>query len=165
MAKANNTKPKNDLALNLEARSYRETLLLWPKMWKGWNPGVALKWTGRPFLLTSKRSIPNTPGVYAFVIQPGIPPGVPHSILMYVGMTDRPLRKRFSEYFREMKDETGRPAISTMLQMYAGYLHFYCASVLKPKKPKDIEDHLLETLSPPMNRQYPASVRRVMGAF
>jgi hypothetical protein len=64
-----------------------------------------------------------------------------------------------------MKDATGRPAISTMLQMYQGYLHFYWATVKKPAKPKDIEDHLLETLAPPMNKQYPATVRRIVGAF
>ena len=84
---------------------------------------------------------------------------------MYVGMSERPLRQRFGEYLREMKDATGRPAISTMLQMYQGYLHFYCATVKKPAKPKDIEDHLLETLAPPMNKQYPATVRRIVGAF
>lgn len=165
MAAAKRPGPKNDLALNLEARGYRETFLLWPKMWKTWNPPITLKWEGRPFSTSSKSRIPNSPGVYAFVIQPGIPPGVPHSVLMYVGMSDRPLRQRFGEYLREMKDTTGRPAISTMLQMYQGYLHFYCASVKKPNKPKDIEDHLLETLAPPMNKQYPATIRRIVGAF
>jgi hypothetical protein len=165
MAAAKKVRPKNDLALNLEGRGYQETVVLWPKMWRAWKPGVTLKWHGKPFSPSSKTSIPNTPGVYAFVVQPGIPPGVPHSVLMYVGMCDRPLRQRFGEYLREMKDPYGRPAISTMLQMYQGYLHFYCASVAKPAKPKDIEDHLLETFMPPMNRQYPASVSRVVRAF
>lgn len=165
MATAKKAGPKNDLALNLEARGYRETFLLWPKMWKAWKPPVILKWRGQPFSASSKNRIPNKPGVYAFVIQPGIPPGVPHSVLMYVGMSERPLRQRFGEYLREMNDTTGRPAISTMLQMYQGYLHFYCASVVKPAKPKEIEEHLLETLAPPMNKQYPATVRRIIGAF
>jgi hypothetical protein len=165
MATAKKPGSRNDLAINLEARGYRETVLLWPKMWQRWKPAVTLRWRGRPFASSSKDSIPDKPGVYAFVIQPGIPPGVPHSILMYVGMSERPLRQRFSEYLREMDDPTGRPAINTMLQMYQGYLHFYCASVAKPYKPKDIEDHLIETLAPPMNKQYPASVRRIVGAF
>lgn len=165
MAKAKPTRPKNDLALNVEARGYRETFLLWPKLWQKWNPPVTLKWRGKPFSGASRSSIPNTPGVYAFVLQPRVPPGVPHSVLMYVGMSDRPLRQRFGEYLREMADPTGRPAINTMLQMYEGYLHFYCAPVIKPGKPKEIEDHLLETLAPPMNKQYPAAIRRITGAF
>jgi len=165
MAKAKNPRPRNDLALSIEARGYRETFLLWPKLWQKWNPPITLKWKGKPFSKSSGPSIPNNPGVYAFVVQPRVPPGVPHSILMYVGMSDRPLRARFREYLREMADPSGRPAINTMLQMYKGYLHFYCATVAKPAKPKDIEDHLLETLAPPMNKQYPATIRRITGAF
>jgi hypothetical protein len=165
MAKSKFTSPKNDLALNIEARGHRETLLLWPKLWQRWNPSVRLRWTGKRFSSRSRNSIPNSPGVYAFVIQPGVPAGIPHAIIMYVGMSDRPLRERFGEYLRERGDPTGRPAVSTMLQMYAGYLHFYCAPVTGRAKPKDVEDHLLEILAPPMNKQYPATIRRITGAF
>lgn len=155
----------NDLAMNIDARGHRHNLLLWPKLWQGWNPPVELNWKGKPFSPSSKRFIPNKPGVYAFVIQPSVPPGVPNSVLMYVGMSDRPLRDRFREYLQEMNDPSGRPAISTMLRMYAGYLHFYCASVAKPAKPRKIEEHLIETLAPPMNKQYPAKISRIIGAF
>ena len=158
-------KPVNDLTMNIEARGHRHTILLWPKLWREWKPPVKLKWEGKKFSPASKGSIPNKPGVYAFVIKPGIPPGLPNSVLMYIGMSDRPLRERFGEYVREMGDPRGRPAINTMLQMYAGYLHFYCARVKKPTKPKAIEDQLLETLVPPMNKQYSAKVSRVVGAF
>jgi hypothetical protein len=90
---------------------------------------------------------------------------MPNSVLMYIGMTDRPLRDRFQEYLREMKDPTGRPAISTMLRMYDGYIHFYCASVADPIKPRVLEDHLLETLVPPMNKHYPAKISGIVAAF
>jgi hypothetical protein len=155
----------NDLAMNIEGRGHRHSLLLWPRLWRGWKPPIQLVWAGNPFSPSAKSAIPNTPGVYAFVVQPGIPPGMPNSVLMYIGMSDRPLRERFQEYLREMNDPTGRPAISTMLHMYDGYLHFYCASVIDPIKPKTVEDHLLETLVPPMNKQYPAKVSRIVGAF
>ena len=158
-------KPVNDLAMNIEARGHRHSLLLWPKLWRDWKLGAALKWRGSPFLSTSKALIPNKPGVYAFVVQPGFPDGLPISVLMYIGETDRPLRERFGEYLREMTDPTGRPAVSTLLRMYGGYVFFYCASVVGPVRPKDIEDHLLETLTPPMNKRYPAKVSRIMGAF
>jgi|ERR1700730_10193527 len=158
-------KPVNDLAMNLEAKGHWQTLILWPKLWKGWKPPLKLKWEGKRFSPASKGAIPNKPGVYAFVIKPGIPPGVPNSVLMYVGKCDRPLRTRFGEYLREKDDPTGRPAINTMLRMYYGYLHFYCACVDKATKPKKIEDHLIETLAPPMNKQYPAKISRIMGAW
>ena len=157
--------PVNDLAMSIEAKGHRHDILLWPKIWRDWNLSVALKWKGKPFSPSSRKFIPNKPGVYAFVIQPGIPPGVPNSILMYIGMSDRPLRDRFHEYLREKDDPSGRPAISAMLRMYQGYLHFYCASVPEPAKPEIIEEHLLETLAPPMNKQYPAKISRVIGAF
>ena len=84
---------------------------------------------------------------------------------MYIGMSDRPLRERFREYLKEMNDKSGRPAITTMLRMYSGYLHFYCASVTKPGRPRSIETHLLETLAPPMNKQYSAKISKIIGAF
>lgn len=157
--------PVNDLAMNIFARGHRHTLLLWPKLWQEWKSPVKLKWEGKRFSQASKGAIPNKRGVYAFVIKPGVPPGMPISVLMYVGMSDRPLRERFGEYLREMLNPSGRPAINTMLRMYDGYVHFYCASVAKPAKPKQIEDYLIETLVPPMNKQYPAKVRRIIGAF
>lgn len=157
--------PVNDLAMNIEARGHRHTLLLWPKLWQQWKPPVELKWKGKPFSPSSKRSIPNKPGVYAFVIQPSVPPELPISVLMYIGMSDRPLRERFHDYLREMNDPSGRPAINIMLRMYDGYLHFYCASVAEPAKTKKVEDHLIETLAPPMNKQYPAKISRIIGAF
>jgi hypothetical protein len=157
--------PLNDLTMNVYARGHRHTLLLWPKLWKEWKPPLKLKWESKPFSLGSKGAIPNKPGVYAFVIKPGVPPGVPISVLMYIGMSDRPLRERFGEYLREMNNPSGRPAINTMLRMYVGYVHFYCACVAKPAKPKNIEGHLIETLVPPMNKQYPAKIRRIIGAF
>lgn len=158
-------KPVNDLTTNIEARGHRQNILLWPKLWKEWNPPVKLTWQGKPFLPRSKNAIPNKPGVYAFVVQPGFPVGLSISVLMYIGMSDRPLRERFQEYLREKNNPTGRPAINTLLRMYDGYVHFYCASVEKPTKPKEIEDHLLETLVPPMNKQYPAKINKIVGAF
>jgi hypothetical protein len=158
-------KPVNDLTMTLVAKGHLHTILLWPKLWKEWKPPVTLKWEGKPFLPESKGSIPNKPGVYAFVVKPGVPLGVPISVLMYIGMSNRPLRERFQEYLREMNNPTGRPAIHTILRMYDGYVHFYCASVEKPAKPKQIEDHLIATLVPPMNKQYPAKISRIVGAF
>lgn len=157
--------PVNDLAMNIDARGHRHMILLWPKLWQQWNPSVALKWRGRPFSPSSRTSIPNSPGVYAFVIEPGVTPGLTISVLMYVGKSDRPLRQRFGEYLQEMNNPTGRPAINTMLRMYDGYVQFYCATVAAPAKPKDVEDHLIETLVPVMNKEYPASIRRIVGAF
>ena len=158
-------KPVNDLTLNKEAKAHWQTLMLWPKLWKGWKPRLKLKWESKPFSHTSKGAIPNKPGVYAFVIMPGVPPGVPNSVLMYIGKSDRPLRERFREYLREKDSPTGRPALSTMLQMYDGYVHFYCACMEKGTRPKMIENHLIETLAPPMNKQYPAKISRIMGAW
>lgn len=156
----------NDLAINVEARGHRHSILLWPKLWNEWNPPIQLRWKGKKFSKSSQNNIPNKSGVYAFVIQPGITIGLPISVLMYIGQTDRPLRQRFGEYLHEMKNPTGRPAISTLLQMYTSkHLFFYCAIVRSPSLPRDIETLLLESLVPPMNRKYPAKISRIVRAF
>jgi excinuclease UvrABC nuclease subunit len=158
------TKIANDLAMNIEARGHRQTILLWPRIWQKCNPPIKLAWKRKTFTPHSAAQIPTAPGVYAFIVQPGVPPGLPFAVLMYIGMTHS-LRERFRAYLREMDDPSGRPAILTMLNMYQGYIYFYCASVPKPTKPEVVENHLIETLAPPMNKQYPATIRRIIGAF
>jgi excinuclease UvrABC nuclease subunit len=156
---------RNDLAMTKDAKGHLQSVLLWPVLWKKWDVSIRLQWRGKPFTRYSARHIPNSPGVYAFVIHPHVSPRLPCSVLMYIGKSDRPLRDRFREYLREQNSSNGRPAISTMLQMYDGHLSFYCATVTRPATPSQIEERLLEALVPPMNKVLPASIRRIVAAF
>ncbi len=65
--------------------------------------------------------------MYAFLVQPGIGSGLNVSYLMYIGKTDRPLRKRFREYLGEVKSPKGRHKVRLALELWKKYLWFSCA--------------------------------------
>lgn len=148
-----------------DAKAHLHNILLWPAAWKKFAAPHKLKWHECNFSFSAKSSIPNQPGVYAFFIEPRFYRALPVAVLMYVGKTDRSLRMRFGEYLKEAADPTGRPAVSFILTAYSGHLTFYCAPVTPPRIPAKIEDELLASFMPPLNKTYPASVRRTVAAF
>ena len=91
----------------------------------------------------------------------------PHcSYLMYVGMTERPLRERFREYFSEKRDATkSRPKLLKLLNVYEDYLHFCCSVIEETERIEEVEKALLNTFIPPCNDEYPAEISRIMKAF
>jgi excinuclease UvrABC nuclease subunit len=152
-----------DLAAQKALHEWR--LVLWPLRWQGYSVTGSLTWVSTEFNDNSVSAVPNVPGVYAFLLHPGVPPGLNVSYVMYVGRTGRSLRIRFREYLRESSDPAGRPRILRLLQPYAGFLHFCCATVESPLTPNEVEEQLLSSLLPPVNEQLPAEVSRVMRAF
>lgn len=140
--------------------------LLWPKQWTLYNFSDLFNWEIHPFQRDKVDQIPIEPGVYCFIIQPGIANHPYCSYLMYVGMTKRPLRERFKQYFSEKRNiENGRPKILKLLHVYQDYLHFCCTGIAETERIEDIEDKLLNAFIPPCNDEYPAEIRRVMKAF
>lgn len=142
------------------------TFFLWPRQWAAYNLLDLFNWEIHPFQQDKVDEIPIEPGIYSFIIQPGIA-GHPHcSYLMYVGMTERPLRERFKEYFREKQNiERGRPKILKLLHVYQDYLHFCCSAITETERIEEIEDALVNAFIPPCNDQYPAEISRPMKAF
>ena len=140
--------------------------VLWPRQWAAYNLLDLFNWEIHPFQQDKVDEIPIEPGIYSFIIQPGIA-GHPHcSYLMYVGMTERPLRERFKEYFREKQNiERGRPKILKLLHVYQDYLHFCCSAITETERIEEIEDALVNAFIPPCNDQYPAEISRPMKAF
>lgn len=147
-----------------EAKLHRHSLVLWPANWKNFKHGSRLRWQTKPFVKASLPRIPDKPGVYAFLIQPAIA-DLQVAYLMYIGQTDRSLRTRFGEYLKEMDRPMGRPAVSVILNLYIGYLHFCCAPVELPQSPLRVEERLIAAFLPPVNRKLPAGVSRIVRAF
>ena len=142
------------------------SFVLWPRQWASYNLSDLFNWEIHPFQQDQIDEIPKDPGIYSFVVQPGIADHPYCSYLMYVGMTERPLRERFTEYFREKRDATnGRPKLLKMLNVYQDYLHFCCSAIAETERIKEIEDELLNAFIPPCNDQYPTEISRVMKAF
>jgi excinuclease UvrABC nuclease subunit len=82
---------------------------------------------------------------------------------MYVGQA-KSLQRRFMDYLNERKRETGRPKVYRFLNKYQDYVCFCYTTVNKNDLTK-VEDNLLNAYLPPVNDQYPAEVRRIIGAF
>ena len=159
--------PFNDLTYKyMELSPYERDFILSPKQWVTYSLPDSFNWEIHPFQPDQVEKIPSKPGIYSFVIQPGIAAHPHCSYLMYVGKTERTLRERFREYFDEEKDvETGRPKLVIMFDLYQGYVHFCCAVVMDTNRIKKIEEALLKAFIPPCNDQYPAEIRRSMKAF
>jgi len=148
-----------------ELKAHQHEFFLWPRLWEKCELEDSFTWTTHPFKRDQTENIPAMPGVYSFVIKPGIVTHPESSYLMYVGKTERTLRERFNEYFREQRNMSGRPKIVRLLNKYQGYLFFCCYVVSEAERIRSIEEALIGAYLPPCNDQFPAIVRRVVGAF
>lgn len=145
-----------------DAKAHEQKFMLWPRNWIEYDPSVELSWSVFPFRSEAKVSVPDKPGIYAFLVQPGVAPNLNASYLAYVGETERSLRVRFGEYLREAVDPAGRPKVQMWLQMYDGYIYFTCAEL---SSPVEVEQKLIDALMPPANSDFSAEVGRVLKAF
>ena len=84
--------------------------------------------------------------------------------LMYIGKTDRTLRKRFGEYLAERDSDRGRPRIIKLLRRYDGFVHFCYAPVKAATSLARLENKLLDAFVPPANDRLPARISRISKA-
>ena len=145
------------------AKSNVVDFMLWPDKWAEADIPPLTDWFIYPFLNTPATQIPNSPGIYFFLVQPRLC-DVDASFLVYLGRTNK-LRRRFSEYRTEANDPLGRPKVRYFLNKYKDYLHFSFTLVANERDLPPIEDALVEALMPPANPNLPATVRRVVNAF
>ncbi len=144
-----------------ELKAHEHHFYLWPRKWKKYLD--THNWEICRLNATERDRIPKGSGVYSILIQPGIANHPACSYLMYVGKTES-LRRRFMDYFNEKKRETGRPKIFRILNKYEDYVCF-CYTIVSISDLSDVEDNLLIAYIPPNNDQYPAEIRRIVGAF
>jgi len=148
-----------------EAKAYEHHLILWPRRWLLCDRTLSLTWQTFPFRKAAVNKMPDSPGVYAFLIQPRIGSDLEASYPMYIGMTDRSLRDRFAEYLREVQRPLARPKVLVLVKSYRRFMYFSCCIVTRPVRPATVEEELLQAFIPPANDRYPASVHRVVAAF
>jgi len=144
-----------------DMKAHEHHFILWPRQWKKYLD--THNWQTYRLDTTEKDRIPNQSGVYSLFIQPGIANHPACSYLMYVGQA-KSLQRRFMDYLNERKRGTGRPKIYRFLNKYQDYVWFCCTTVRKVDLTK-VEDNLLNAYIPPANDQYPAEIRRIIGAF
>jgi hypothetical protein len=155
----------NDMIDGAAMTIHKHEVILWPHLWLSLQLLPALTWTVVPFSPQSSQSIFQEPGVYAFLVRPQTQFLLETSYLMYVGMTDRPLRRRFREYIRERDSGRIRPKLLRILPLYGEHLFFAFARVPTGHTPGGIEAQLLSAFVPPGNDQINAHVNRIRKAF
>jgi hypothetical protein len=155
----------NDLIDGAMMTMHKHEVILWPDLWSSLQLPPHLTWKIVPFSAQSSGSIVREAGVYAFVVRPQTPLALTTSYLMYVGMTDRPLRQRFREYLRERDSGRIRPKLLRILPLYGEHLFFAFAPVPSGFTPEGIEAQLLAAFIPPGNDQINAHVNRIRKAF
>ena len=130
-----------------------------------------LSWQSVKFGPSAQKSVPEEPGLYAFVVRilhAGLPP---HGWVMYIGQTgdgtsDATLRGRFGQYLQEKK-KFKRARVFFMLNAWDGHLEFFF-SPLPTRKAElvKLETQLLGAFRPPFtDRTYPATYLSPSHAF
>jgi len=147
----------------ISALPYKNAFLLWPKQWEKYQHLHNLIWNYIPYRQESLTTLPNEPGVYAFVIRPEIANLHDCGYLMYVGKAEKQsLRMRCRTYFAESKKKKGRPPIHRLLTFWKSNLYLYFATVPSDGTlVSDVEAELLKAFVPPCNTQFPGKLGRV----
>lgn len=138
-------------------------IVLWPKKWQDYSCSQTSSWETYRLGNVDRENIPDQPGIYTLLIQPGIAKHPACSYLMYVGKATS-LRNRFRNYLVWERRESGRPKIVRLLNKYSDHLWF-CFCRIPQECLTEVEDALITAHLPPCNDQLPAEIRAVRGAF
>lgn len=158
--------PEVALDLAEQAELHVRKFVLFPRYWQGYGYADKLDWDAVPFEESSKGSVPDEAGVYAFVVRPGVAPNLEGSYLQYVGETND-LRRRFGEYLGEAagaRKASTRMRLYRIFDRYDGYVHFTFA-LTEPSRRKEAEEELLRALWPPCNSRLPAEIAPAVRAM
>lgn len=146
-----------------EMKIHRYEFVLWQRKWQEHRGIYPLSWRVYPLAKSQRAAIPQEPGIYTLLVQPGIANHPACSYLMYVGQT-KSLRRRFGDYLNERRRETGRPKILLLLNLYPEHTWF-CFSPVPMDKLDAVESALITAYIPPANDQLPAEVSAIRRAF
>lgn len=151
------------LELGIKLKGHEWNIILWPETWDNYTPGHALNWRAHRLSRDERPNIPNEPGIYTLVVQPGIATHPLCAYLMYIGQTDS-LRRRFGEYLTKEKKETGRPLLVRLLGKCPDHVWFCFADVPLDRLDAE-EDSLLDAFVPPCNPKIMGEIGRARKAF
>ncbi len=136
------------LAIYYEGQRYRKEFLLWPVQWQAYRPLTALKWRHVRFTDNALSRLPDKPGVYAFVVRPGIEDPLEGGFLVYVGKAARQTLKRRCSQYRTPT----RLNIRIMMDLWKSHLYLYYAEVDPTVASiSKVEERLIMAFCPPIN--------------
>lgn len=146
-------------------RKYTEPFILDPERWKNFTPIASLNWSYVKFEASSRSSVPRVRGLYAFVLklygdtteEVKFPS---NGYILYGGITDRTLWKRFGEYLRE---NGKRLRIFQMITNWPENLYFYYTEIPDTSIDlKSLEKQFNDSVMPPFSQfDFSADVKLV----
>lgn len=144
-----------------EMKSCVQHFTLWPRQWQTYTQSHT--WQNEKLEMARATRIPESPGIYTLIIQPGIAGHPSCSYLMYVGQTGS-LRRRFREYLGMERRQDGRPKISYFLNKYDQFI-FFCYTLVSMEALDNVEQGLENAYLPPLNKEYEGTIGTSVGAF
>lgn len=144
-------------------KSFTKRFILWPRQWC-LSPPDDLKdveWKSVPFDESNLASLPNTPGVYAFIVKPSVCNLSGVGYLMYIGKAEgQSLSTRCSQYLQEPRKKKPRILICDLLNKWRSHLHLYYATIPPGSTitPTKVENFLLTAFMPPANTVLPGTL-------
>jgi hypothetical protein len=150
-------------------RQYEVKFRLVPLQLTGFQCDTALTWAKVKFDEANASQVPDSRGVYAFIVEGPSRSLPPNAYVMYIGKAgdgSHSLRKRFRDYFQDKK-RPKRPSIYRMLNQWGAVLSFYFAKIDdKAVALKPVEEALNDALLPPfVKNDFSADVRSAIHAF
>lgn len=143
-----------DFAKEGEIKLHIKKFLLYPIFWNDNSKhiGFALNWKKIKFTKANAIRIPNTMGIYCFVVKPKVPNFFDMSYLFYIGQTQRTLSIRYKEYLNDQEGK-GKPRtkVFKMLKQYNNDLYFYYSSIGVAARVDEAEDKLINIFMPHIN--------------
>ena len=153
-----------------ELQSFALRFVLSPTQWAEFNCPAILAWHRVKFEPPNSSHVPETTGIYAFVVEHPDSQFPPHGYVMYIGITRSDgggtLRKRFSNYIGE-KRGLKRPKLHYMLNKWSSQLYFHYAEMADTECDiLDLERRFCDALLPPFNQNdFSAKIRKQVRAF
>ena len=154
-----NEREQVDIIIN-QLSSGSLNLVLAPELWAKCKLPVQLTWS--PILFDDANQaglLPDTGGIYSFILKPNLM-GLPEtSYLLYIGKT-KEISRRYRDY-QFYKSDSGykkRPHINSMLNKWPAQIWFFFAKLDGQKVRNDVEDILLNCCVPPFNIEFKGRV-------
>ncbi len=148
---------------------HRHEFTLLPRLWREYPTTQTFSWNMVPLSSDHKLDVPEHPGVYTLLVQPGIAGHPACSFLMYVGRA-KSLRSRFHNYLSQEKRVNGRPKIFRLLHRYPANTWFCFATLSSVEAYSEFDLYqaelsLYNAFLPPCNDMIPARPAAPKAAF
>ncbi|HET9637666.1 MAG TPA: hypothetical protein VFP12_00495 [Allosphingosinicella sp.] len=162
-----------DFESNLkQLKSFQQNVILAPEQWQSFAPLMALEWQAVRFGADTQATVPESRGIYAFIVQfqdhSLLPLALPpHGYVMYCGITgrrgsQRTLRERYGDYLKEQR-RPKRFSLWSMLNKWQNDLFFHFSPIADVVDLDATEIALNDAIIPPyVTNDFSAEVRALV---